>query len=99
MNPTKTLPFNDDLASRSSEKVATLFSDRSVNFILEQGQSELTLPQEKYLSERLGFPISKIVNIRQAHGDQVIAATAAFLNLKTVAEADGIVTNVVGLPI
>src|SRR5437016_14537563 len=96
MNQTKTRLLNDVFG----EKVATFFSDRSVDFVLEQGQSDLTSSQKEYLSEQSGFPISKIVNIRQVHGDHVIAATAEDLrNDQPLPEADGIVTNLPGLPI
>src|SRR3989338_5565689 len=97
MNPIKMLLLNEIFASK---KVASLFSDRSVNFVLEQGQSELTVLQKKYLSQQLGFSISKIINIRQVHGDHVLIATAQDLqNQEATPEADGIVTNIPGVPI
>src|SRR5258705_7815074 len=97
MPPTKTLPLNDIFAS---PKVATFFSDRSVDFVLQEGQTDLTASQKEHLSEQFGFPIKQLINIRQVHGQHIITASAEDLkNSGSWLEADGVITNVLGLPI
>ena len=87
MNPIKIRLLNDVFG----DKVATFFSDRSIDFVLNSDQTDLTIVQKEYLSEQLGFPVSQIINIRQVHGDQVISATAEDLRShRPLPEADGI---------
>ena len=97
MNQTKTRHLNDVFG----DKVATFFSDRSVDFVLKSDQADLTTAQKEYLSEQLGFPIPPIVNIRQVHGDRVIIASEEDLKSRggPLPEADGIITNFSGIPI
>jgi YfiH family protein len=99
MNPTKTLLLNEALASlKAAGKVAAFFSDRSADFVLKEGQSDLTQPQKECLSQQLG--VSKVVNIRQVHGDHVLVVSSEDLqNQGPLTEADGVITNSPNVPI
>ena len=79
MSQTKTLPLKDIW----NEKVTAFFSDRSIDFVLKPDQKDLTPAQKEYLSLQTGFPVSKIVNIRQVHGEHVVAVTAEDLKANT----------------
>ena len=97
MPQAKTSQLHDLFASL---QVVTCFSDRSVNFVLPEDQSELSLSQRQFLSEQAGFPITKLINIRQVHGDHVITVTAEDLRISgPLPEADGIITKAIGVPI
>ena len=109
MPPTKTLTLSLDnvfaclagrQASRGSGKVTAFFSDRSIDFILKEGETALSFLQKEFLSKQFGFPVTKIINIRQVHGDHVLAVAAEDLeNQGPLPEADGIITNTIGIPV
>jgi polyphenol oxidase len=83
-----------------SERAKTCFSDRSIDFILKPEQTDLTSPQKEYLAQRLDFPVSRIANIRQVHGEHVIVVTAEDLKGNgPLPEADAILTRVPDVPI
>ena len=96
MPPTKILSLDNVF----TERVAIFFSDRSLDFALKEDQTNLTVPQRNYLTEQLGFPIPQVINIRQVHGDHVISVGGEDLRGRNaLPEADGIITNAVGVPI
>lgn len=93
--PAKTQLFNDVFG----EKVATFFSDRSVDYVLKPEQSDLTPSQKEHLSRQFVFPVPRIFNIRQVHGEHVLVVTADDLKNSGVPEADAVITNARHVPI
>lgn len=76
------------------DEVLTLFSDRSVDFTLQENQTALTPQQSEYLSQQMGFPLKEVVTIRQVHGAAIIVGIKEMSGaMKTVPEADGVVTD------
>ena len=74
-------------------KVKAFFSDRSIDFSLQEG-SPLNEAQKKYLSSNFNVSSDNVINIRQVHGSDVLAV---FGKVEGVPEADGLITNVPGL--
>ncbi len=82
-------------------EVVTFVSRRPHDFSLSTIQNGLTEEQKEFLSQELESPVTKAVNIRQVHGNKVIFiskdVSRAFPNI--LEEADGILTDIVNLPI
>ena len=87
--------FNDFFPS----EVITAVSDRSVDFTLEAGQTDLTSLQKAYLTSLTGIPIQQIINIRQVHGAKIIQAQEAMNARMLPLEVDGLITNSPQIPI
>ncbi len=80
--------------------VVTLTTDRSMNFRLPDKPPALNQAQKRFLARQLGFPLPEVFVTRQVHGDRIILATKGLRRKKAVwDEADGILTNIGGLPI
>lgn len=89
-------PFNNFFPA----DIISFISDRCVNFVLKEGQTDLTEEQRTSLCSRLDTPTLKIVNIRQVHGQNIITATGQNIEEGAfVVEADGAVTNTPGVPL
>jgi len=75
-------------------EVATLFTDRRMDFTLQDGQSALSPEQIGYLTAA-GFAGSgPLVFMRQVHGHRVIKVTKSFLReTQGVCEGDALVTD------
>jgi len=69
-------------------------SDRTVDFVLQHGQSVLNDQQKSYLLTQLNFDLAEPVSIRQVHGNKVIIADGG-----SIQEADGILTKAHYLPL
>ena len=82
------------------ENIVAFVSNRSVDFKLADGQSQLSLDQKSFVESSLGFPIKDPVNIRQVHGHAVVVIQSEtdYANY-SIKEADAITTNVVNVPI
>ncbi len=80
-------------------EIITFVSDRSVDFVLKDDQTDLTRPQKKFFSKNTGLTLSSIVNVRQVHGNNVIVVKARPRIKELLENADGIITNVPNLPI
>jgi len=75
-------------------EVKTFFSDRSVDFTLQEGESPFNESQKNYLSTIACISPKNIINIRQVHGKEVLAVSE---RIKGVPEADGLIINRPGL--
>ncbi|OGX38558.1 MAG: hypothetical protein A3G91_02640 [Omnitrophica WOR_2 bacterium RIFCSPLOWO2_12_FULL_50_9] len=88
-------------------QVVTLTSDRSMDFQLPEESPVLSPAQREFLARQLGFklpaagsPRGEVFTIRQVHGNRiVVAGTESFRISNAPEEADGILTDVPGLPI
>lgn len=81
-------------------QVVTLTSDRSMDFQLPDGSPVLSPAQREFLARQLGCELPEVFTIRQVHGNRiVVAGTESFMGSNAPQEADGILTDVPGLPI
>jgi len=80
--------------------VKALTSGRTLDFGLQGDQSSLTEAQKEYLQNGFGNDVPEPMMIRQVHGDKVIVADEAWLAGRTdIEEADGIITNLLNVPL
>ena len=83
-----------------AQEVVAYTSDRSVDFKLQDGQTELTRSQKDFLTFQLGFRITNGINMKQVHGKIILKADGNLLPQKNpLVEADAVVTNQKNLPI
>lgn len=77
-------------------EVKAFVSDRSMDFTLGPGISELTKRQREYLSSHLQSLVDRVVMMKQVHGDCVVVADD-FKSGPPLREADAIVTATPGV--
>jgi len=81
----------------SSLEVVSFFSDRTVDFKLNERSPELTFAQRESLTRALGFLPESIAQIHQVHGDRVLEASQAFPIVQPIPDADALVTSTPGV--
>ncbi len=80
-------------------EVVALVSDRSINFTLPKKGKPFSRSQEAKVGGLLKHPAAQVINIRQVHGRRIVIATHRYLEKEKIAQADGIITNVLNLPV
>ena len=74
-------------------------SDRTVDFTFDNDQHELDESQKKFLFSQLNLDLPEPVHIRQVHDDRIIVADNSLKNKRVLQEADGLITQTLGLPL
>lgn len=81
-------------------EVVILFNDRSMDGRLADGSHGLKPAQQEYFDRLAGFPLPRVFNIRQVHGDRIIHLTEKSFDLEPVApQADAVITNLMDQPL
>lgn len=82
-------------------EVVTFVSKRPKDFSLKVDRNGLTPDQKEYLSHHLGFDLTGAASVCQVHGNKIIDITGLVddRDKEILAEADGIVTDKVDLPV
>jgi polyphenol oxidase len=82
-------------------EVLTFISCRPHDFSLSATQNDMTEEKKRFLSEQLGFAITKVMNIRQVHGDKIIIVSKhkPYISPSVLEEADGMITTALNFPI
>jgi YfiH family protein len=83
-----------------SPHVVAFVTDRSVDFRMPDEPPALSSAQREFLLGQLGFNLPEVFTIRQVHGNRIVVADPESLSSNNaLEEADGIITDVPGLPI
>jgi len=92
--PTKSLPKTKSVFHNFfPPQIKTFISDRTIDFKLQDGQTNFTDDQKAYLMHHIGT--TDIINIRQVHGDRIILVTKNY-DQDHIEEADALVTHLKG---
>jgi len=81
------------------ENVIAFTSDRMTDFTLDNDQHVLDKSQREILFSQLNFDLPEPIHIRQVHDDRVIVADHSLKNRRVLQEADGLITQALGLPL
>lgn len=80
-----------------STDIIAFTSDRSVDFSFDNDQFVLNEAQRGFLCSQLNSDLPEPMRIRQVHGDKIIVAEKSLSVKHDCPEADGLITNVMGL--
>src|SRR3989338_1697325 len=80
-------------------EVFACVTNRSINFALPKKGKPFGQKQKRFLSSLFSKTDVPIINVRQVHGRRIVTATPRYLKKGKIVEADGVITNVLNLPI
>jgi YfiH family protein len=82
-----------------SSHILTGVSDNRMDYTRPNDQESFSLEQQKHLSSFIGSSISKLVNVKQVHGNRILKISSQNSLKDKLEEADGLVTDQLGQPL